>query len=182
MKKGKHIHRNITAKRSEHSICIDVTSTLKVGNKFRYKGYACTVDDITRKLVRFTGTRNEKVGEVTRQMILNVESFNSAVEERRIIFEKEEAKSNSTVLIGNFNSLSKRRGNLFHRRKNGIENGRQQILHNPHRAVQDGGRKPIRHVLFRRHRVRLQFAGDCVPFLPTIQKSIRHPGDLFRQV
>lgn len=63
-----------------------------------------------------------------------------------------------------------------------VENGRQQILHNPHRAVQDGGRKPIRHVLFRRHRVRLQFAGDCVPFLPTIQKSIRHPGDLFRQV
>lgn len=75
MKKGKHIHRNITAKRSEHSICLDVTSTLEVGNKFRYKGYACTVDDITRKLVRFTGTRNEKVGEVTRQMILNVESF-----------------------------------------------------------------------------------------------------------
>lgn len=70
MKKGKHIHRNITAKRSEHSICLDVTSTLEVGNKFRYKGYACTVDDITRKLVRFTGTRNEKVGEVTRQMIV----------------------------------------------------------------------------------------------------------------
>ena len=64
---------------------LDVTSTLEVGNKFRYKGYACTVDDVTRKLVRFTGTRNEKVGEVTRQMILNVESFNSAVEERRII-------------------------------------------------------------------------------------------------
>ena len=84
MKKGKHIHRNITAKRSEHSICLDVTSTLEVGNKFS-KGYACTVDDITRKLVRFTGTRNEKVGEVTRQMILIVESFNSAVEERRII-------------------------------------------------------------------------------------------------
>ena len=85
MKKGKHIHRNITAKRSEQSICLDVTSTLEVGNKFRYKGYACTVDDVTRKLVRFTGTRNEKVGEVTRQMILNVERFNSAVEERRII-------------------------------------------------------------------------------------------------
>lgn len=85
MKKGKHIHRNITAKRSEQSICLDVAATLEAGNKFRYKGYACTVDDVTRKLVRFTGTRNEKVGEVTRQMILNVESFNSAVEERRII-------------------------------------------------------------------------------------------------
>lgn len=85
MKKGKHIHRNITAKRSEQSICLDVASKLSHGDCFRYKGYACVIDDVTRKLVRFTGTRNEKVGEVTRQMILNVESFNSAVEERRII-------------------------------------------------------------------------------------------------
>lgn len=85
MKKGKHIHRNITAKRSEQSICLDVASKLSHGDCFRYKGYACVIDDVSRKLVRFTGTRNEKVGEVTRQMILNVESFNSAVEERRII-------------------------------------------------------------------------------------------------
>ncbi len=85
MKKGKHIHRNITAKRSEQSICIDVASRLEAGNKFRYKDYACVVDNVTRNLIRFTGTRSEKVGEVTRQMILNVESFNSAVEERRII-------------------------------------------------------------------------------------------------
>lgn len=85
MKKGKHIHRNITAKRSEQSICLDVASKLLHGDCFRYKGYACVIDDVSRNLVRFTGTRNEKVGEVTRQMILNVESFNSAVEERRII-------------------------------------------------------------------------------------------------
>lgn len=81
----KHIHRNITAKRSEQSICIDVASRLEAGNKFRYKDYSCVVDDVTRNLIRFTGTRTEKVGEVTRQMILNVESFNSAVEDRRII-------------------------------------------------------------------------------------------------
>lgn len=85
MKKGKHIHRNIRAKRSEQSICIDVAATLEAGNKFRYKDYACVVDNVTRNLIRFTGTRSEKIGEVTRQMILNVESFNSAVEERRII-------------------------------------------------------------------------------------------------
>lgn len=85
MKKGKHIHRNITAKRSEQSICLDVTSKLSHGDCFRYKGYACVIDDVSRNLIRFTGTRTEKIGEVTRQMILNVESFNSAVEERRII-------------------------------------------------------------------------------------------------
>lgn len=85
MKKGKQIHRNITAKRSKQSICLDVAATLEAGNKFRYKDYACVVESITRNLIRFTGTRSEKVGEVTRQMILNVESFNSAVEERRII-------------------------------------------------------------------------------------------------
>lgn len=85
MKKGIHIHRNITAKRSEQSICLDIASKLSHGDCFRYKGYACVVESVTRKLVRFTGTRSEKVGEVTRQMILNVESFNSAVEERRII-------------------------------------------------------------------------------------------------
>jgi len=88
MKKGKHIHRNITAKRSEQSICLDVTSKLSHGDCFRYKGYACVIDDVSRNLVRFTGTRTESVGSVTRQMILNVESFNSAVEDRRIILKQ----------------------------------------------------------------------------------------------
>ena len=78
---------------------------------------------------RSVGVRDTSLGNVRQQFrfVANNGKQSSRIELLAIIrlanranLKNEKAKSNSTVLIGNFNSLSKRRGNLFHRRKNGI--------------------------------------------------------------
>lgn len=72
------------AKRTEQSICEQYASKLKIGDKFKYKDFACTVTALTKNVITFVGVRDEKIGAVSKEMRLNAESFNTAVEERRI--------------------------------------------------------------------------------------------------
>lgn len=75
---------NSPAHRTEQSICAKYAEQLVVGSQFKYKDYLCTVDEVSRNLIRFTGKRVEKSCPVVKRMTLNAESFNDAVEDKRV--------------------------------------------------------------------------------------------------
>lgn len=62
----------------------NIATTLLPGDKFKYKGYSCKTIRVTNGLVYFDGKRKEDT-RTRKGMVLNVESFNAAYAERRII-------------------------------------------------------------------------------------------------
>lgn len=93
-------------------------------------------------------------------------------------FGKEKQKSESAVCGGILIPYTESEGNLFHSQKNGIENGRFELLPNANCAVQSGGRRQICEFRPRRYGVQLQFARAGIPFYPKIEESIYAPSNL----
>ena len=62
----------------------NVAATLMPGDTFKYKDYNCEVAYVTNGLVYFSGVHKSPYSE-KKGMILNIESFNAGVAERRIV-------------------------------------------------------------------------------------------------
>lgn len=72
--------KQIRAHRTEHSGNFNRTPVI-VGDTFKFKDYACKVNTVTKNVITFTGRKRD----AQKEMILNVESFYDALENRRIV-------------------------------------------------------------------------------------------------
>lgn len=80
MKKSRKIVR---ARRTSESKII-TSSDLHIGDEFKYKGFLCTIDALSKNTVIFHGVKKESTGAYEKNMFLNIESFRSGIEENRI--------------------------------------------------------------------------------------------------
>lgn len=86
-------HKNVRntkqrTRRTEHSGNFNRTAVI-VGDTFKYKDYACTVDSVTKNVIMFTGRKRE----AQKEMLLNVDSFYDALENRRIVMTRFNGKA-----------------------------------------------------------------------------------------